>query len=1131
MTKKQPMERLLDAMTKRAWIMRRHWGASSNRGPQATSDRRRLSFANMILVGAVAIVAVVALAWSPQVANAQSTLLVTNTNDSGPGSLREAVANAAAGDSIEFGLSGCPCTITLTSGEIVIDKPGIIGLPSLTIGRPDDHRDISISANNASRIFRIVNGQIEIFRLGLKNGNVPDNGGAIYNEGSLSLHLVGIYDSIAGGSGGGIYNAVGGSLNLFASVIQSNQANVAGGGISGTSIFVQESLISGNAAFGGAGPGKGGGIYNSGDDFVYIRRSTIVNNFTTGASAQGGGLYNAGGVLAVVNSTVSGNSVDGLSGSSGGGIYNDNGALFLTFTTITQNIADYGMSGSPDKVGGGVSLAGGTANVKNTIIAGNTAYPDFPDVWTAPGATFTSAGYNLIGVESGDLGFNQPTDQNGDPSNPLDAGLGFLQYNGGMHSTHALMPGSPAIDKGAEAFDTVGNEPTPHDQRVAPRPVDDPAIPNAAGGDGSDIGAFEVQLDTDGDGVPDATDNCPVNPNPGQENSDGDAQGDVCDADDDNDGVADTADNCQYTSNTDQLNTDGDALGNACDPDDDNDGVADTADNCPLVANPSQSDSDNDGVGDACETVTPPDTDGDGVSDATDNCPSTPNPNQENHDGDALGDACDPDDDNDGQTDADEITCGSNPLSATSRAADNDNDNRPDCVDPDDDNDAVIDSNDNCPLTSNPGQGNNDGDALGDACDPDDDNDGVLDSADNCQFTHNPNQANNDGDAIGDACDADNDNDGVSDTIDNCPFTANPDQANNDGDAQGNACDPDDDNDGVLDGADNCPLTPNSNQLNTDGDAFGNVCDPDDDNDGVLDGADNCPLTPNPTQSDSDGDGIGDACDTAQTVFPIVFSRLDGGFRIFKVNSDGSGLTRLTTGALDLDPAISPDGTQIAFQRAIGEIYRMNANGGNVVRMTNDLYYDTNPDWSPNSGRLVFSSYRYTGFGPNGLIGGAELIDMNAALTTSWVQWTTDSWQDLYTAWSPDGSKIAFSSNRFGNNFEIVIFDRSSHAFTRLTNNSAIDTNPSWSPDGTKIVFATNRDGNYEIYSMNANGTGLTRLTNNSAADTEPWWGPDGRIVFTSTRNGNTQQLHIMNANGGSVTRITNGSASFNPHW
>ena len=108
-------------------------------------------------------------------------------------------------------------------------------------------------------------------------------------------------------------------------------------------------------------------------------------------------------------------------------------------------------------------------------------------------------------------------------------------------------------------------------------------------------------VDTDGDGVPDDTDNCVTTPNPDQTDTDGDGIGDACDPDDDNDTVADGDDNCQFVANTNQADNDGDGLGDACDPDDDNDGVPDESDNCPRTANPGQADSDFDGIGDACD--------------------------------------------------------------------------------------------------------------------------------------------------------------------------------------------------------------------------------------------------------------------------------------------------------------------------------------------------------------------------------------------------------------------------------------------------------------------------------------------------------------------------------------------------
>jgi hypothetical protein len=108
-------------------------------------------------------------------------------------------------------------------------------------------------------------------------------------------------------------------------------------------------------------------------------------------------------------------------------------------------------------------------------------------------------------------------------------------------------------------------------------------------------------LDSDGDGISDAEDNCPLAPNPDQADADHDGQGDVCDPDDDNDGVLDASDNCHFVANSDQLDTDGDGQGDACDLDDDNDTILDEVDNCPTTFNPDQADSDFDGIGDACD--------------------------------------------------------------------------------------------------------------------------------------------------------------------------------------------------------------------------------------------------------------------------------------------------------------------------------------------------------------------------------------------------------------------------------------------------------------------------------------------------------------------------------------------------
>jgi hypothetical protein len=161
-----------------------------------------------------------------------------------------------------------------------------------------------------------------------------------------------------------------------------------------------------------------------------------------------------------------------------------------------------------------------------------------------------------------------------------------------------------------------------------------------------------VDLDDDGDTLPDAVDNCPWKANAGQENLDGDALGDVCDPDDDNDTVDDGDDNCPLVSNLDQADLDEDGSGDSCDVDDDEDGVPDLTDNCSAIANPLQTDIDSDGLGDLCDG----DDDDDGVVDELDNCAADANSTQDNCDGDSMGDVCDPDDDADGVPD--ETDCG-----------------------------------------------------------------------------------------------------------------------------------------------------------------------------------------------------------------------------------------------------------------------------------------------------------------------------------------------------------------------------------------------------------------------------------------------------------------------------------------
>ena len=226
------------------------------------------------------------------------------------------------------------------------------------------------------------------------------------------------------------------------------------------------------------------------------------------------------------------------------------------------------------------------------------------------------------------------------------------------------------------------------------------------------------ELDSDGDTIVNACDNCINVANTNQADLDLDGVGNLCDncinisnanqADFDVDGWGDVCDNCPFNFNNIQLDSDGDGVGDVCD-------------NCPFVFNPTQLDSDFDGLGDVCDNCPfnfnplQTDTDVDSVGDPCDNCPTNFNPDQADVDSDGIGNVCD-----------------------------------------------------NCPMNFNPTQINSDNDTFGDACD-------------NCVFITNQNQLNADGDLFGNVCDncinitnndqLDGDMDGVGDACDACPNT------------------------------------------------------------------------------------------------------------------------------------------------------------------------------------------------------------------------------------------------------------------------------------------------------------------------------------------------------------------------
>jgi hypothetical protein len=385
-------------------------------------------------------------------------ILVTNTNDSGPGSLRAALAVANDGDTIDAtGVSG---TILLTRGELQISH-------SVTINGPGAGT-LAVNGNGTFRVFENFASDVTVSGITITNGFVLSFGGGISSDGGgtltvtnsvISGNITGNPD-LGGSGGGGLYYAGGGTLTVANSVISGNGTYGIGGGMrveDGVSVTITDSTISDNSVFIVNVLFLGGGGISAGDALLIVMNSTISGN----SAGLGGGILTGGDAqLTVMNSTISGNVATSVPG--GGGIY-CSGPVTVTNSTISGNSAEVGNGGAIHNFG--------ATQIEDTVLnAGASGGTIFND-----GGTVTSLGYNLASDDGGGVLIGPGDQINTDPM------LGPLQDNGGPTFTHALLPGSPAIDAGDPNF----TPPPFFDQRG-------PGFDRVVNGR-IDIGSFEVQ--------------------------------------------------------------------------------------------------------------------------------------------------------------------------------------------------------------------------------------------------------------------------------------------------------------------------------------------------------------------------------------------------------------------------------------------------------------------------------------------------------------------------------------------------------------------------------------------------------------------------------------------------------------
>jgi TolB protein len=219
--------------------------------------------------------------------------------------------------------------------------------------------------------------------------------------------------------------------------------------------------------------------------------------------------------------------------------------------------------------------------------------------------------------------------------------------------------------------------------------------------------------------------------------------------------------------------------------------------------------------------------------------------------------------------------------------------------------------------------------------------------------------------------------------------------------------------------------------------------------------------------------------------------------------------------------------------RDVQEIYIVDYDGANPVRVTTTTTLNVAPAWSPDNQVIAYTSWRPSTAGNFGVFQDIILSYIQVGQRTTPANGSPDR-QNYLPAWSPDGTRLAFTSNRDGNP-EIYVMNKDGSGLRRMTNSPTIDVSPTWSPTGNQLAWVSDRTGQPKIYLMNADGTGQRLLVGDPKSDRPTWSRGKFNEIAYASQTGPGYDIKIYSFATGEAIKVTDGigsneSPSFSPN-